>query len=117
MTIKDDSGNLLLHTYKNKIEGNEIFNPELTLNETGWKNNVRLNNAVQYLMEKGFVKGDLIKDLSPIKEHRTTIVHAIITDITHLGIDMVENQKEFKKNFGMTINLGLIQINWGKQES
>ena len=119
MTIKEDSGNLLLYAYKCKIEGNEISHPDLLSNETGWKNNVRINNAVQYLMEKEYVKGTLIRDLPSTKEQeqRTTIKHAVINDITHLGIDIVEDQKEFKNNFGITVNLGLIQINWGKQES
>lgn len=117
MTIKEDSGNVLLYVYKYKTEGNEMLHPDLLLNETGWKNIVRLNNAVQYLMEKKFVDGTLIRDLSSKKEQRTNIKYAVINDITHLGIDIVEDQKEFKNNFGITVNLGLIQINWGRQES
>jgi len=122
MTIKEDSGNVLLYVYKNKIEGNEMPHPDLLLNETGWKNIIRLNNAVQYLMEKEFVNGTLIRDL-PSKEEKlltikpTNIKYAVINDITHLGIDIVEDKPEFKNHFGISVNLGLIQINWGRQES
>ena len=112
MTIREDSGNLLLYIYKCKIKEIEILNSnQLLLNETGW-NNDRLNNAIQYLVEKRFVDGNVIKGLGSTK-----IQHALISDITHLGIDIVEAESKFKQIFGFTVNLGVIQINWGVQES
>jgi hypothetical protein len=112
MTIKEDSGNLLLYIYECKIKNIEIPNSnQLLLDESGW-NNERLNNAIQYLVEKRFVDGDVIKGLGSTKAQ-----HAFISDITHLGIDIIEAESEFKENFGFTVNLGVIQVNWGVQES
>lgn len=110
MTIKKDSGNLLLYAYKCKIEGSEMLNSNKLLNETGWDDN-RLNNAIQYLIRKNFVDGDAIKVVGSTKVQK-----AFIYDITPWGIDIIEDEPEFTQNFGFTVNLGLIQINWGVQE-
>lgn len=111
MTIRIDSGNLLLYIYKCKIEDKEILNPDQLLKETGW-NNVRLNNAAQYLIESEFVKGHVSKGLGSTK-----VTGTFIFDITPSGINIVEKQPEFKQNFGFTVNLGVLQINWGMSES
>lgn len=116
MTIKEDSGNLLSHVYKYKVEGIDIFEPDQLLKDTGW-DKIRLKNAIQYLIEKEFVRGALIRDLSTIKEKRTAIPEAVIHDITSNGIDIIEDKQKFKTQFGITLNLGLMQINYGKQES
>jgi len=113
MTISEDSGNLLLFIYKSKIEDKEMLNQDQLLDETGW-NKVRLNNAVQYLIESGFIKGEVIKTVGSTKVQVT-----LISDITPSGINVIEIEagSKFKQNFGFTVNLGLIQINWGAQES
>ena len=111
MTIRNDSGNVLLYIYKCKIDGNEISNSDELLTETGW-NDIRLNNAIQYLIESEFVSGDVIKSLNSTK-----VQLAFITDITPLGVNIIEDESKFKQNFGFTVNLGLIQVHWGTQES
>lgn len=111
MTIRTDSGNLLLYIYKCKIEDNEMLDSNDLLNKTGW-NKSRLNSAGQYLVEGGFVNGRVLKGLGSTK-----VQDVVIVDMTTKGIDVVEAQPEFKQNFGFTINLGLIQIDWGAQES
>ena len=111
MTIRTDSGNLLLYIYKCKIDGNEISTSNQLLTETDW-DYVRLNNAIQYLIESDFVSGDVIKNINSTK-----VQVAYITDITPHGINIIEKESEFKQNFGFTVNLGLIQFQWGTQES
>lgn len=110
MTIKEDSGNLLLYIYKCKTEGKEIPRKNQLLTETGWNNN-RLNNAIEYLIQSKFVSGSIQSLVGSSK------VRANIGNITNLGIDIVEKEPEFKQNFGFTVNLGVFQINWGAQES
>ena len=111
MSIREDSGNVLAYIYKCKIEGNEMPNPDQLLSETGW-NDVRLYNAIQHLIENKFIDGDILKGLGSTK-----IQDVYIKDITSFDIDIIENQPEFKTNFGFGVNLGVIQLNWGKQES
>jgi hypothetical protein len=112
MTIKEDSGKLLATLYKWKQEGREMSNSKNELlEETHWNQN-RLYNAIQYLVNKGFVEGDVIKGLGSTKVQDVTI-----DDLTPSDIDIVEQQSEFKQTFGFTVNLGLIQFNWGAQES
>ena len=111
MKISEDSGNLLLFIYKRKIEDKEMLNKGQLLEETGW-DKVRLNNAVQYLIESEFIKGKVLKTAGSTKVQGT-----LISDITPSGINVIEAESKFKQNFGFTVNLGLIQINWGAQES
>lgn len=111
MTIRKDSGNLLLYIYKLKIENKEMLDSNQLIKETEW-NKVRINNASQYLIDSGFVKGKIFKGMDSTK-----VIDTIIIDITPSGINIIEAQSEFKQNFGFTVNLGLIQINWGAQES
>lgn len=110
MTIREDSGNLLLYIYKFKIDGKEIPRKDQLLTETDWNEN-RLNNAIQYLIESKFVSGGIQTLVGSSK------IVANVGNITNLGIDIVEKQPEFKQNFGFTVNLGVFQFNWGKQES
>ena len=110
MAIRIDSRNLLLYIYKRKIEDEEMLDPNQLLEETGW-NKVRLNNAVQYLIESGFITGKVLKTLGSTKVEST-----LILDITPSGINIIEEELKFKQNFGFTVNLGLIQIKWGVQE-
>ena len=111
MTIREDSGKILLYIYKCKIEGKEIPHSNLSFEETDW-NKDRLNNAIQYLIESKFVDGNIIKGPGSTK-----VQAAFIYDLTPPGINIIETESDFKQNFGFTVNLGLIQINWGVQES
>ncbi len=99
MSIREDSGSVLAHIYKYKIEGNEMPNPDQLLSETGW-NDVRLYNAIQHLIENEFIDGDILKS-----QDSTKVQDVYIKDITSFGIDIIENQPEFKTNFGFGVNL------------
>jgi len=72
--------------------------------------NPELQPFQEYIIEQYFVKK--LKGIGSTKVKGTAI-----SDITPSGINMVEAESEFKQNFGFTVNLGLIQINWGAQES
>jgi hypothetical protein len=111
MSIKEDSGNVLAILYKCKTKDNEMPNPDQLLNELGW-NHERLYPAIQYLTECKFIDGDILKT-----QDSTKVQDVYIKDITSLGIDTVEDEHNFKINFGFAVNLGVIQFNWGKQES
>ena len=44
------------------------------------------------------------------------VQHFILKKITPLGVNTVEDQPEFKKNFGFKVNLGLLKFSWGASE-
>ena len=44
------------------------------------------------------------------------VQHFILNKITPIGINTVEDQPEFKKNFGFEVNLGLLKFSWGASE-
>lgn len=108
--IREDAGTILVSIYRYKTEAKEITRPNQLSTETGW-NEDRLNNAIEYLIESRFIDGDIQRPVG------TTKVRVAFGDITKIGIDIVEKQKEFKQNFGFAVNLGIFQINWGMQES
>lgn len=110
MTITNDAGILLLYIHKCKIEGKEIPRKEQLLSISGW-NEDRLNNAIEYLIQSKFVSGSIQSLVGSSK------VRANVGNITNLGINIVEEQPKFKNNFGFTVNLGVFQFNWGKEES
>ena len=95
---------MLLYIYKCKTEGKEIPNPEQLLNETGWSD-VRLNNALQYLVENEFIDADILTC-----QDSTKVEDVYIKDITSLGINIIEDGPEFKNHFGITLNLGVLQF-------
>ncbi len=88
MTIKEDSGKLLLKLYKCKQDGGEMFTSAILLEETGWDKN-RLYSAMQYLIDSGFVNGRVLKGLGS-----TRVQDVLINDITPSGIDKVEHQSD-----------------------
>jgi hypothetical protein len=112
MTINEDSGKLLARIYIWKEEGHEMSNSKNELlEETRWDKN-RLYNAIQYLINSKFVESHVINGLDS-----TNVQDVIINDITPSGIDIVERRSQFKHTFGFTLNLRIIQFNWGWQES
>ena len=38
------------------------------------------------------------------------------TVVQEHGINIIEDQPEFKKNFGFEVNLGLLKFSWGVSE-
>lgn len=44
------------------------------------------------------------------------VQHFILNKITPLGLKIIEDQPEFKRNFGFEVNLGLLKFSWGASE-
>lgn len=110
MGIQKDAGKILAFIYSNYVNKNSSVNPKMLIEITKWDGN-RIDRAIKYLNDLGAV--DIILTIGNYKG----VQDFIMKRLTPLGIQMVENQKEFKKNFGFTINLGLIKIDWGFSES
>ncbi len=110
MGIQKDAGELLIYIYEKKTKGKEIPQvPDLT-KETSWSKD-RLLNALQYLIGKGLIDGNIVKGCGSTK-----VQFIAVNDITPPGIVVMENEKEFTKNFNFTINLGLFSYSWGASE-
>ena len=109
MTIKSDAGEILLFIYDCYVNDNDSANPEKLLEST--KCDVdRIDRAIKYLKDIGVI--DIILTLGNLKG----IQHFILKKITPMGINIVENQPEFKRNFGFEVNLGLLKFSWGASE-
>ncbi|MGV8168818.1 MAG: hypothetical protein ACP5N3_02070 [Candidatus Nanoarchaeia archaeon] len=110
MTIIKDAEELLVLIYKKKIAGEEMiqFNDLLTL--TRWES-TRVINAIEYLLRKQFIDGRAVKTFGSTKT-----VAVFINDISPEGIDVIEDNDKFQRNFNHTINLGVYQFSWGAQE-
>ncbi len=110
MGIQKDAGELLLYFYKNLVqEGKSSVGTKEVLKETKWDGN-RLNHAYHYLDDMGVLKGG--GGLGNINGAHIFFVIRLYPG----GINMIENQPEFKKNFGFKVNLGLIKFSWGVSE-
>jgi len=107
MGIQKDAGELLLYIYEKKTKGEEIPQiPDLT-EATSWDKD-RLLNALQYLCGKSLVDGKVIKGLGSTKPQ-----FVAVNDIPPLGVDVMEDETKFSKNFNFTINLGVFSYSWG----
>ncbi|MBI3033182.1 hypothetical protein HYY69_06920 [Candidatus Woesearchaeota archaeon] len=109
MTIKGDAGEILLFMYDYYVNDKGSVNPEKLLETTKWEGN-RIDRAVKYLKEIGAI--DIILTMG----NHQGVQHFILKKITPLGINTVEDQPEFKRNFGFEVNLGLLKLNWGASE-
>ena len=105
MGIQKDAGEILLFIYQCYIK-DESVNAEKLLETTKWEGN-RIDRAIKYLKDIGAI--DIILTLGNI----SGVQHFILKGLTPLGINIVENQPEFKRNFGFTVNLGVISFSWG----
>jgi len=99
MTIKSDAGEILLFMYDCYVNDKSSINPEILLETTKWQGN-RIDRAVKYLKEIGAI--DIILTMG----NHQGVQHFILNKITPLGINTIENQPEFKRNFGFEVNLG-----------
>ena len=109
MTIKGDAGEILLFMYDCYVNDKGSVNPERLLETTQWEGN-RIYRAVKYLKEVGAI--DIILTMG----NHQGVQHFILKKITPLGINIVENKPEFKRNFGFEVNLGLLKFSWGASE-
>jgi len=51
-----------------------------------------------------------------IKKKLNGVQNFIMKKLTPYGINIIENQPEFKRNFGFTVNLGVIAFSRGASE-
>lgn len=110
MGIQKDAGELLLYIYEKKTKGEEIPQiPDLT-SETSWDKD-RLLNALQYLVGKYLIDGQVVKGIGSTKPQ-----FIAVNDISPTGIDVLESETEFKKTFNFKINLGIFSYSWGASE-
>lgn len=110
MGIQKDSGELLLYFYEKLVkEGQSTIGTKEVLDTTNWDSN-RLNHAYHYLDDMGILKGGM--GIGNINGAHIFFVMRIYPE----GINIIENQPEFKKNFGFEVNLGLIKFSWGTSE-
>lgn len=109
MTINEDAGKILLFIYNSYVNNQTKLNAQILLDETKWEGN-RIDRAVKYLKEIGAI--DIVLTIG----NHQGVQHFILKKITPLGINTVEDQPEFKKNFGFEVNLGLLKFSWGATE-
>ncbi len=111
MTIQEDSGKILLFIYDSCINNKPKPNARILLDETNWDGK-RIDRAIRYLNDMGAIDVIFTAD----NRMYSGLTRFILKEITSLGINIVENKPEFKKNFGFEVNLGLLKISWGASE-
>lgn len=104
MGIREDAGNVLGYAYKLYKQG-KMLSSEDFKNESKWPDE-RARNAVRYLNDEEMIETRFVFGGS-----------WLIAKLNPAGIDVIESESEFKNNFGITINLGVLEFNWTKQES
>ena len=109
MGIKEDAGELLVYAYRQYVSEEKFVDAKDILTITKWDAG-RINRAITYLEDLGAIK---------IQRYLGNIdgVHGFfMRGLTPSGIQTIENSKEFERNFGFIINLGLVQFSWGAKE-
>ena len=110
MGVQKDAGELLLYFYQELVQkGKSSVGTKEVLEITNWDSN-RLNHSYHYLDDMVVLKGG--GALGNINGAHIFFVIRLFPE----GINMIENQPEFKKNFGFEVNLGLIKFSWGISE-
>ncbi len=109
MTIKGYAGEILLFIYDCYVNDKDSVNPEKLLETTKWEGN-RIDRAIKYLKDIGAI--DIILTLGNVKG----VQNFILKGLPPLGINIVEDQPEFKRNFGFGVNIGLLKFSWGASE-
>ena len=114
MTIQEDAGKILLFIYDSYVNDKAKLNAKILLNETKWDGK-KIDRAIKYLNDMTAIEVIFTAD------NRTYggLTTFILKKITSLGINIVENKPEFKRNFGFEVTLGLnpsLKFNWGATE-
>lgn len=104
MGIREDAGELLLFAYKRYSEGEDLTEFQEFQKESGW-DDIRIRNAFKYLQDRMLIKGSQYIGGG-------FVIERILPD----GIDIIENQNNFKEIFGFKVNLGVISFSWNKEE-
>jgi len=108
MGIQKDAGELLALMYENKLKGNEHLNTENLMKLTDWSKD-KVIFGLEYLISKNLIEGKAHRNIGSTK---TAFI--MIRDITHYGIDVIEDEKKFEAEFGFTIGLpGLFSFSFG----
>lgn len=111
MKVREDAGRMLVYLYNQLIkEGKQSISGDDILNETNWESN-RINNSFDYIFELGHVK----KVITLGNTHG--VKNFIIIGLTPSGINIVEDEPEFKRNFSIGVNLLLANFSWGVSEA
>ncbi|MBI3032406.1 hypothetical protein HYY69_02935 [Candidatus Woesearchaeota archaeon] len=110
MGIQQDAGELLLYFYDKLINKNlTSVGTQDVLDTTKW-DGTRVNHAYNYLNDLGILKGG--GGLGNINGAQIFFVMRLLPE----GINIIENQPEFKRKFGFEVNLGLLKFSWGASE-
>ena len=111
MTIQEDSGEILLFIYNSYVNNKAKPNAQTLLDETKWDGK-RIDRAIKYL--DGIAAIEVI--FTADNRMYGGLTRFILKKITPLGINIVENKPEFKRNFGFEVDLGLLKFSWGATE-
>jgi hypothetical protein len=108
MGIRKDAGEILIFVYNEYTQdAHKIIVPTLVKNTTKWESK-RINQAITYLEDLGALKIDnYIGMVEGVHNFR-------IRGMYPFGIHMIEEESEFKENFGFQIGVpGVFQFSWG----
>ncbi|HLG24114.1 MAG TPA: hypothetical protein VI564_04255 [Candidatus Nanoarchaeia archaeon] len=105
MKTKENAILVLGHIYDIDIEqGDEVRQSKLL--EVTKLNEKELTNALNYLIRMYMIEGEKLLD-----------GEFITINITELGVSIVENKDQFKRNFGIEIGIpGVISTHWGVEQ-
>lgn len=98
MSIKKESGEILIYIYNNRKQGVS----SLKIVDNTKKDLQTVNESLEYLQQKNLVE----------LEAKTIDGNYHIVKITADGVDIIENNSEFQKTFSFGVNLGLFSANW-----
>ena len=110
MGIQKDAEEILVYLYRERVAGKSIPQQEEIIKITKW-DSIRVILALKYLVNKRWVYGEDIQTMGEVVEDLI-----MINDISPEGIDVIENQKEFKKHFNHIIDLKFYKYSWGASE-
>jgi hypothetical protein len=106
MGIQTDAGEVLVYFYKMYLESKQV-NTQMLIDETKWPGN-KLDRAVKYL--KDIEALNIILTMGNVDG----LQNFILTGLTPIGINIVENKKQFEHTFGFEVNLALFKFSWSK---
>ena len=111
MKVGEDAGRMLAYLYNKLIkEGKQSISGDDISNETNWESN-RINHAFDYISKLELIeKVILLGNTHGVKNF-------IITGLTPSGINTIEDEPEFKRNFSIGVNLLLANFTWGVSEA
>jgi hypothetical protein len=102
--IKKISGRILNYIYIKKFEDNLLPTYKQILENSLYPKH-QINMALDYCVQHGFLNAK-----------QMAAGNFIIIGITAHGMDIVSNEKEFKKYFSIGVNFGIVNFNWSVGE-